>query len=143
VASAWERHLGRWVAAALIDGETAARIRAFEAERERGGGLSWLCCWWVGSISAARLQRNLVRDGKLAGAVPAANGGSLFFNERAAEWVIAEPLAFFIPEHAKDPTRLETGERLWVELSVPPNGGPRPLRLGVKRNGTLTPLELR
>lgn len=84
-----------------------------------------------------------VRDGKLAGAAPDPKGVSLFFNQQAAEWAIAEPLAFFIPEHAKDPTRLETGERLWVELSVPPRGVPRPLRLGVERNGALTPVELR
>jgi hypothetical protein len=87
--------------------------------------------------------RLLVLDGRLTGVAPDAKGISLFFNEQATEWVIAEPLAFFISEHAKDPTRLETGERLWVELSVPPRGAPRPLRLGVERNGALTPLELR
>ncbi len=40
-----------------------------------------------------------------------------------------EPLAFFIPEHAEDPSRLKPGEELWVEVTVPPTGPPRPIRL--------------
>ena len=55
----------------------------------------------------------------------------------------AGPVAYFIPEHARDLTRLKPGEELWVEVSVPPTGAPGPLRLGVKRDGVLTPLVLR
>lgn len=61
----------------------------------------------------------------------------------AAQWVLVEPVAFFIPEHVPDPSRLAAGEELWVEASVPARGSPRPIRLGVKRDGVLTPLELR
>ena len=57
-------------------------------------------------------------------------------------WVLSEPVAFFIPEHAADPSQRAPGEELWVEVSVPPNGPPRPIRLGVKKNGVLTPLPL-
>jgi hypothetical protein len=46
---------------------------------------------------------------------------------------LAEPVAFFLPEHAPDPTRLQPGEELWVELSVPPEGSPRPLSLAVRK----------
>ena len=56
---------------------------------------------------------------------------------------LADSVAYFIPEHAGDVTRLKPGEELWVEVSVPPSGAPRPLRLGVKRDGVLTPLVLR
>jgi hypothetical protein len=58
-------------------------------------------------------------------------------------WSLAEPVAYFIPEHAADPTHLNPGEELWVEVSVPPSGPPRPVRLGVKRDGKLTPLDVR
>lgn len=58
-------------------------------------------------------------------------------------WTLQEPVAFFIPESAPDPSRREPGEDLWIEVSVPRNGPPRPIRLGVKKNGVLTPLELR
>jgi len=54
-----------------------------------------------------------------------------------------EPAAFFIPEHAADPSRRAPGEELWVECSVPEKGSPRPIRLAVKKEGVLTPLELR
>jgi hypothetical protein len=55
--------------------------------------------------------------------------------------VLEEPLALFIPEHAADPTRRGPDEELWVEVTVPRNGPPRPIRLGVKKAGVLTPLE--
>lgn len=59
-------------------------------------------------------------------------------------WQLSEPLAFFIPEHAEDPSRRPEGEKLWVEVTVPPKGPPRPLRLGVKKEGDaeVTPLAI-
>ena len=53
-----------------------------------------------------------------------------------------EPVAFFIPEHVPDPSQRRPGEELWAEVTVPRTGPPRPIRLGVKRNGELTPLPL-
>ena len=53
------------------------------------------------------------------------------------------PVAYFIPEHAQDPSRRAPGEELWVEATLPPKGPPRPIRLGVKKDGVLTPLDLR
>lgn len=54
--------------------------------------------------------------------------------------VLEEPVAYFIPEDAPDPTRRSAGEELWIEVTVPHKGLPRPIRLGVKKNGTLAPL---
>jgi hypothetical protein len=70
-------------------------------------------------------------------AAGAANGQS------GAQWVLAEPVAFFIPEHVPDPAWRARGEELWVEASVPAKGSPRPIRLGVKQNGVVTPLNFR
>jgi hypothetical protein len=58
-------------------------------------------------------------------------------------WQLAAPLAYFIPEHVADPSRRPAGETLWVEVTVPPKGAPRPIRLGVKKDGALAPEELR
>ena len=58
-------------------------------------------------------------------------------------WQLSEPVAYFIPEHVKDPSRRPAGETLWVEVTVPPKGAPRPIRLGVKKEGTAAPEELR
>src|SRR5688572_4727364 len=55
---------------------------------------------------------------------------------------LREPLAYFIPEHVPDPSMRAGGEELWVEVTLPRRGAPRPIRLGVMRAGTLTPLDL-
>ena len=52
-----------------------------------------------------------------------------------------ERIAFFIPEHAPDPSRRPPGEELWAEVTLPKKGPPRPIRLGVMKNGVLTPLQ--
>jgi hypothetical protein len=53
--------------------------------------------------------------------------------------MLTEHAAFFIPDAAADPTRLHRD--LWVEVTVPSLGVPRPLRLGVERDGKLVPLD--
>lgn len=68
------------------------------------------------------------------------NRGVLLSSTGANRWVLQEPVAFFLPEHATDPSRRQPGEELWVEVSVPRKGPPRPLRLGVKKDGVLTPV---
>ena len=47
-------------------------------------------------------------------------------------WVLQDPVAFFLPEHAVDPSIVPPGKQLWVEVSVPPKGPPRPIRLQVR-----------
>jgi hypothetical protein len=87
--------------------------------------------------------RLAVEDGTLV-ARPDPNGGNMvntFGNGATAN--LSQPIAFFIPEHIPDPSRRPAGEELWVELTVPPRGPPRPIQLGVKKNGVLTPLALR
>jgi GDYXXLXY protein len=56
---------------------------------------------------------------------------------------LADPLAFFIPERVADPSIRKADEELWVEVTVPPNGRPRPIRLGTRSGGkSITPLKL-
>ena len=50
-------------------------------------------------------------------------------------------LAFFIPEHVPDPSFRAPGEELWAEVTLPRKGAPRPIRLAVKKDGVLTPLQ--
>lgn len=55
-----------------------------------------------------------------------------------------ETVAFFIPEDVADPSIRPAGETLWVEVTVPRTGPPRPIQLGVSRNGDpVEPLSLR
>jgi hypothetical protein len=55
--------------------------------------------------------------------------------------VLSKPVPFFIPEHIPDPSRRAPGEELWVEVTIPEKGPPRPIRLGVKKgSGPIVPL---
>ena len=56
---------------------------------------------------------------------------------------LAQPVAFFIPEHVADPSMRPGGEELWAEVTIPRKGPPRPIRLGVMKGGQLSPLELK
>jgi hypothetical protein len=56
--------------------------------------------------------------------------------------VLDKPVAFFIPEHVPDPSRRPPGEELWVEVTIPKKGPPRPIRLGVRNgDGPIAPLQ--
>jgi hypothetical protein len=57
--------------------------------------------------------------------------------------VLNQSVAFFIPEHIPDPSIRQPDEDLWVEVTIPKKGPPRPIRLGVKKaDGPITPLEI-
>jgi hypothetical protein len=76
-------------------------------------------------------------------ATPVASPIGVRIRRTGSFWTIAEPTAFFIPEHVPDPSRVAPGEELWVEVTVPMKGSVRPLRLGIKKDGQLRPLPLR
>ena len=88
----------------------------------------------------------VARDGQLV--AERATGSSKLsarVMQRAGEGVavLDEPLAYFIPEHIVDPSIRAAGEELWVEVTIPRAGAPRPIRLGVKKDGVLTPLDVK
>jgi hypothetical protein len=56
------------------------------------------------------------------------------------EMQLQSPVDFYIPEHAADPTPSKRGQELWVEVTVPPKGPPRPVQLALKDNGAWKPL---
>jgi hypothetical protein len=94
-----------------------------------------------GTVSGVHLT---VRDGELI-AVPDVKGHQSIRQATCGGtpcWVLTEPLAYFIPEHAADPSRRPAGEELWVEASVPPNGPPRPIRLGTESDGKISVIKL-
>ena len=94
----------------------------------------------LASSGWARLR---VQDRRLVAAPSESQDGLIITARGIGHLFLAEPVAFFIPEHAEDPSRRPPGEELWVEVSVPRNGPPRPLRLGVKKNDVITPLVIR
>jgi hypothetical protein len=76
-----------------------------------------------------------IRDGRLfvdRDGAPAGSSTLVFIMRLRDQWTLMKPVAFFLPEHAADPSRLPAGKELWVEVSVPRKGPPRPIRLEVR-----------
>jgi hypothetical protein len=53
------------------------------------------------------------------------------------------PVAFFLPEHAADPTRVPRSTTLFVEVTILRKGPPRPIRFARNLDGKFTPIEFR
>jgi hypothetical protein len=63
--------------------------------------------------------------------------------EGVAMVALVQPLALFIPPDVKDPSIQFEGDMLWVEVTLPRLGSPRPIQLGHERQGRIEPLSLR
>ena len=50
---------------------------------------------------------------------------------------------YFISDTAQSPLPLKPGQELWIEVTVPPKGPPRPIQLALKDNGAWKPLDLK
>jgi hypothetical protein len=73
-------------------------------------------------------------------------------NPRDAQWVSAlqntacdqmrlrQPVNFYIAEHARSPLPTKRGDELWIEVTVPHKGPPRPIQLALKQDGAWKPL---
>jgi hypothetical protein len=53
---------------------------------------------------------------------------------------LAAPVNFYISEHAQSPLPRDPRTELWIEVTVPPKGPPRPIQLALKQNGQWQPL---
>jgi hypothetical protein len=90
-----------------------------------------------------------VQDGALkATALARPPDGVVDFERRAlrrletptgSAWVVADPVAFFLPEQGPDPSALQPGEVLWAQVTVPRDGAPRPIRLEVRQDDVPAP----
>jgi hypothetical protein len=56
---------------------------------------------------------------------------------------LASPVDLFIADTAQSPLPLKPNQELWIEVTVPPKGPPRPLQLALKDNGVWKPLDLK
>jgi hypothetical protein len=101
---------------------------------------------WISSREMRDVTLN-VRDGHLV-ANPADHPTGLHVNRRIVNQgepvtALMEPVAFFLPEHAMDPSVRRAGEELWMEVTVPKTGPPRPIQLAIKRGESFTPLGIK
>ena len=56
---------------------------------------------------------------------------------------LASSTDFFISDTAQSPLPLKSGQELWIEVTVPPKGPPRPTQMALKDNGTWKPLNFK
>jgi len=106
-------------------------------EREAGQDIPW-----SGERVVLRSEADQLRADLASSATPRSR--TLQATPQGELWRLEPSVAFFLPPHVADPSRRPPGERLWVEVTLPAEGPPRPIRLGVKRGeGPITPLEPR
>jgi len=82
--------------------------------------------------------RPVAREGKLVAEVPP-EGTRPELTQELRLWpgqpceraALSESVDYFIGDKAKSPFPLKSGEELWVEVTVPPVGPPRPIQLAV------------
>jgi hypothetical protein len=53
---------------------------------------------------------------------------------------LSPPVVFFVPEHAADPMRNPPPATVFLEVTIPPKGPPRPIRFGTKVGSAIVPL---
>jgi hypothetical protein len=86
-----------------------------------------------------------IRDGQLiAGQQGDGPGEWMHLRKNVDGSLIAvseEPVLVFISEKAQIPGP-KPGQETWVEVTLPAQGPPRPIRMGIKKDGVLTPLKL-
>ena len=129
-----------WVRTAPIDPELPIRGRYVELRLTAQKSREQLEAW--GTV-ALRVEKNaLVAAPDARATRPLGRSPVSIQEDRGDSVVLGPPVLFFIPEHAPDPTRLAPDHELWAEVTVPPHGPPRPLRLGSKKTGSdrITPL---
>jgi hypothetical protein len=97
---------------------------------------------WYANRQWAYLE---VRDGQLI-AYQHGSGSGMWVhlrkvNDGAITAISEDPVLLFISEHAEIPA-LKPGQETWVEVTVPAQGPPRPIRIGIKKDGIIMPLKL-
>ncbi len=83
-------------------------------------------------LEAMRIQDpNIQSAGQLVAAMPAAH---------CEDMRLEAPVNFYIADTARSPLLLKSNQELWVEITVPPKGPPRPLQMALKQDGAWKPL---
>jgi hypothetical protein len=138
-----------WVLATVYDPELPIRGRYISERLQMPAeGFthteSWQHNWnqWPNNRQWAYLE---ARDGKLFAYAQGSGTGEWVFLQKNNDGTIAavsdEPVLLFVSDRLELP-RLQRGQEIWVEVTVPAKGPPRPIRMGVKKDGVITPLNL-
>jgi hypothetical protein len=67
---------------------------------------------------------------------------TLFADEPCDRARMSTKEMLFIPDRAHPPFPLQPGQELWVEVTLPPSGPPRPIQIALSSAGGFRPLKL-
>src|SRR5579872_3943270 len=86
--------------------------------------------------------RLFVKNGKLAAALDPEGTVFLAYPASGPSGIrtLTEPLLFFVSEHVQLPVR-QRGAEIWVEVTLPRKGPPRPIQQATKINGEWKPFQ--
>ncbi len=73
---------------------------------------------------------NLPIRGRYLSLMLAPDAGTAYFDRTSNQQVV-----FFVPEHS-----VEFNGEVWAEVTIPQQGPPRPIRLGIKKDGQIQPV---
>ena len=83
---------------------------------------------------------HLIADSLVPANTPAGQYIQMRGSFNCAAAFLEEPVDFYLPSNAQSPFPLPQGAELWIEVTVPPKGPPRPLNLAISNNGHWQPL---
>jgi hypothetical protein len=89
-------------------------------------------------VKTMRYDPNLPIRGRYLSLLLAPDAGAQYFDRTSNQRVV-----FFVPEH---PARFESpgfgpnAPELWAEVTIPRQGPPRPIQLGIKKDGQIQPV---
>jgi hypothetical protein len=74
---------------------------------------------------------------------PRAGGTLILFADKPCDQAtLSNEVIFFIPDRARVPFPLRPGQELWVEVTMPQSGPPRPIQIALSSAGGFHPLNL-
>lgn len=97
---------------------------------------------WFANLRWAYLD---VRDGKLIASETATGSGMWVYLRKTSDGTLTattqQPVLIFVPDNLASIPALKRGDEMWVEVTVPKQGPPRPIRLAIKSpDGKFTPI---
>jgi hypothetical protein len=89
-------------------------------------------------VKTQRYDPNLPIRGRYLSLLLAPDPGTPYFDRTSNQRVV-----FFVPEHPAEFESLGLGPNsaeMWAEVTIPRQGPPRPIRLGLKKDGQIQPV---
>jgi hypothetical protein len=81
-------------------------------------------------VKTMRYDPNLPIRGRYLSLMLAPHAGDAYFDRTNNQQVV-----FFVPEHS-----VEFNGEVWAEVTIPRQGPPRPIRLGIRKDGQIQPV---